>query len=62
MVGKLRSKASILSSILKYIPADATVRVIGYKEDYWKVFYEGETGYLNEMYLKVTYNMSTMKK
>jgi clan AA aspartic protease (TIGR02281 family) len=62
MKGKLRSDGSPMSSIIKKIPSNATVRVLGNKGNYWKVFYDGEAGYLNEMYLNVTYNMSLMKK
>lgn len=62
MAGKLRSSDSPMSTVLKHIPANTTVRVIGNKDDYWKVFYDGKTGYLNEIYLNVTYNMSTMQK
>ncbi|HTO14144.1 MAG TPA: SH3 domain-containing protein [Edaphocola sp.] len=62
IAGKLRSSDSPVSSIIKYIPANATVKVIENKDGYWKVFYDGKTGYLNEMYLNITYNMSLMKK
>lgn len=60
--GKLRSSDNPMSSIIKHIPANATIKVIEHKNDYWKVFYDGETGYLNGMYLNITYNMSTMQK
>ena len=60
--GKLRSSDFPGSNIIKYIPKGATVRVIENKGNYWKVFYDGKTGYLNEMYLNITNNMSLMKK
>lgn len=52
MEGKLRSEPNALGDIIKYIPSGKTVRVIGRKGDYFKVYYDGYTGYLNEMYLK----------
>lgn len=62
MAGKLRSSDSPTSTVLKDIPANATIRITGNKGDYWQAFYDGKTGYLNEMYLNVTYNMSTMQE
>lgn len=61
MDGKLRISDSPLSNVIKSIPKGATVRVIENKGDYWKIFYDGKTGYLNEMYLNITYNMSLMR-
>jgi len=61
MDGKLRDSDSPLSNVIKSIPKGATVRVIENKGDYWKIFYDGKTGYLNEMYLNITYNMSLMR-
>jgi hypothetical protein len=60
--GKLRSEASPLGDIIKYIPSGKTVRVIGRRGEYFKVYYDGYTGYLNEMYLKKTYNMSLLSE
>jgi uncharacterized protein YgiM (DUF1202 family) len=62
MNGKLRSGDSPISDVIAYISTGATVSVIENKGEYWKVFYEGKTGYLNEMYLNVSYNMTLMKK
>lgn len=62
IAGKLRNGDSPNSTIVKRIPANASIRVIGNKDDYWEVFYDGKTGYLNEMYLNITYKMSLMKK
>jgi hypothetical protein len=60
--GKLRSEDNPLSDIIKYIPSGKTVMVIGRKGEYFKVYYDGYTGYLNEMYLKKTYNMSLLNE
>ena len=60
--GKLRSEDNPLGDIIKYIPSGKTVRVIGRKGEYFKVYYDGYTGYLNEMYLKMTNSISSMKK
>lgn len=60
--GKLRSEDSPLGDIIQYIPSGKTVRVIGRKGEYFKVYYDGYTGYLNEMYLKMTNSISSMKK
>ena len=62
MTGKLRINDSPVSQVIKLIPSNATVRVLENKGDYWKIFYDGKTGYLNEMYLKITYEMSLMEK
>lgn len=62
MEGKLRSADNPVSDVIKFIPSGATVKVIENKGEYWKVFYDGKTGYINEMYLNVTYNMSLLKK
>jgi clan AA aspartic protease (TIGR02281 family) len=62
MEGKLRNSDNAASDVIKYIPTGASVKVIENKGEYWKVFYDGKTGYLNEMYLNVTYNMSLLKK
>ena len=60
--GKLRSEPYVMADVIKYIPSGKTVRVIGKKGDYYKVFYDGDTGYINEMYLKKTYNMSRLSE
>jgi hypothetical protein len=60
--GKLRSEDNPVGDIIKYIPSGKTVRVIGRKGEYFKVYYDGNTGYLNKMYLKMTNSISSMKK
>jgi hypothetical protein len=61
MDGKLRSSDSPIASVIDFISVGESVRIIEKKGSYWKVFYNGKSGYLNEMYLNVTYPMSTFK-
>ena len=62
MEGKLRNTDSPISEIISVIPKGKEVRVIEKKDSYWKIYYRGKTGYINEMYLNITYKMSTMEK
>ena len=62
MQGKLRSSDSPYSNIIKYIPKGAKVEVLENKGDYWKIYYDGKTGYLNELYLNITENTSTLPR
>jgi len=59
--GKLRDEPTPMSSVIKYIPAGASIKVIAYQEGYYKVSYKYQEGYINEMYLVETYDMLTMK-
>ena len=62
MEGKLRDFHGAMSSVIKNIPSGATVRVIDHMGDYWEILYDGEDGFLNDMYLNVTSDMLLMKE
>ena len=53
--GKLRVSDSPLSNVIKIIPKGISVKVIENKDSYWKVIYNGKTGYLNEMYFNINF-------
>jgi len=62
-IAKLRYEPSPLSNIKKQIPKDETIYVIGYNNNYWKIFYRGEEGYLIDgLYFETSYKMMKFKK
>ena len=62
-IAKLRYEPSPLSNIKKQIPKDETIYVIGFNDNYWKVFYKGEEGFLiDRLYFDTTYKMMKFKK
>ncbi len=62
-ISKLRYEPSPLSNIKKQIPKDETIYVIGYNNNYWKIFYRGEEGYLIDgLYFETSYKMMKFKK
>lgn len=61
MEGKFRDKPTPLSTVVKNIPAGASIKVLGYDDGYYKVYYNYQMGYLNEMYLVETQEMLIMK-
>ena len=60
--GKMRSSDTPYSSIIEYIPEGAVVELLENKESYWKIIYDGKTGYLNEVFLNITENLSSLTK
>lgn len=59
--GKLRDKPDLMSSVIKYIPAGASIKVLSYRRGYYKVSYKSQEGFINEMYLVETHYMLTLK-
>lgn len=59
--GKLKDEDFPSGKILKDVPKDSKVTVIGIKGDYWIVFYDGKTGFLHDMYLNMNENMESMR-
>ncbi|MDN5292054.1 MAG: serine protease Do [Anaerophaga sp.] len=50
--GKFRESDSPLSDVITVIPAGTTVKVISSSGSYYKVEYNGRTGYLSELYFE----------
>lgn len=62
-VAKMKYEPSPTSNIKFNIPKNETIYVIGYYDDYWRVFYKGEEGYLMDgLYFENTYKMMKFKK
>ena len=60
---KLRYEPSPLSNIKKQIPKDEKIYIIGFNDNYWKVFYKGEEGFMSDgLYFDTTYKMMKFKK
>ena len=49
--GNVRNKPSVMGDIIKYLPKNAEVLVVGYYSGYYKIKIGNETGYINEMFL-----------
>ena len=58
--GKLRTGPSIVEQVFLEIPKGSPVKIIEKSGSYWKVDYNGQVGYLNELYLAI--NSSTSKR
>ena len=59
---KLRLKPTPLGDIIKEILVGESIYIIGYEENYWKVFYKGDIGYLMDgLYFETTYEMMRFK-
>lgn len=59
---KLKDKPKVYGDIITVILKGEVVNVIGFEEDYWKVNYNGNIGYLfGDMYFKVTDDMKRFK-
>lgn len=56
--GKFKNKPSPFGDIICYIPIGTTVKIISQKEDYYKVKYNKQVGYLSDIYFKHTTNKS----
>lgn len=50
----LRENKSILSNILTVVPVDSKVQVLDAAEDWYEVIYNGQRGYLYNIYLSTT--------
>jgi hypothetical protein len=52
--GKFKNKPSPLGDIICYIPVGKTVKIISKKENYYKVKYNRQVGYLSDLYFQKT--------
>ena len=60
---KMRGKPSPLGNVIRYISKGEVIYVVGFEENYWKIFYDGKMGYLmDRFYFDVTYQMMRFKK
>jgi hypothetical protein len=60
---KMWDQPSPFGNIINYISKGEVVYVVGFKDSYWKIFYNGKEGYLLDgMYFDVTYPMMRFKK
>lgn len=60
---KMKNKPSVFGDIITIISKGEVIYVLGFEDDFWKVFYDGKIGYLrDDMYFKVTYEMMRFKK
>ena len=57
--GKFKNKGDALGDILYTIPAGTTVRVLGKENGYYKVNYNGDIGYLSELYFNTSQSQKT---
>ena len=63
--GKLRESDSPLSDVISIIPAGAKVKVLSSSGGYYKIEYNGKTGYISELYFQssgISSNNSTSSK
>ena len=58
---KVKNKPDVLGSIRGYIPVGESIQVIGKNGEYWKVFYNGDIGYVHDLYIKETKITSIIK-
>lgn len=59
---KMKDKPSVFGDLITTISKGKIVYVVGFDDGFWKIFYDGKTGYLlDEMYFKVTYEMMRFK-
>jgi len=60
---KMRDKPSPLGNVIRYISEGEVIYVVGFEDNYWKIFYDGKVGYLMDgFYFDVTYPMMRFKK
>ena len=60
---KMKNKPSVLGDIITNISEGEIIYVVGFKDGFWKIFYNGREGYLFDgMYFDVTYEMMRFKK
>lgn len=59
---KMKNTPSVFGDIITTISKGQIVYVVGFESGFWKVFYDGKTGYLlDDMYFKATYEMMRFK-
>jgi hypothetical protein len=58
---KIKNKPDVLGSIRGYIPVGESIQAIGKNGEYWKVFYNGDIGYVHDLYIKETKITSIIK-
>lgn len=59
---QLRIGADVITDIIVEVPVYNTIKIIGFKNSYWKVYYDGYIGYINEMFVNENNNMKRFKK
>jgi hypothetical protein len=60
---KMKNKPSVLGDIITTISKGEIIYLVGFEDGFWKIFYNGKTGYLFDgMYFNVTYEMMRFKK
>lgn len=60
---KMKNKPSVLGDLIAIISKGEIIYVVGFDDGFWKVFYNGNVGYLlDDMYFKTTYEMMRFKK
>ncbi|TXD51686.1 MULTISPECIES: hypothetical protein [unclassified Polaribacter] len=59
--GKLRKEPSVFSAVFLLISKEQRVQVSEYYAGYYKLWYSGKQGCLNEIYLNETYDMLALK-
>lgn len=60
--GKFKNKPSPFGDIICYIPAGSSVKIISKKENYYKVKYNNQVGYLSDLYFKKTSSKSSSQQ
>jgi len=49
--GNMRNRPTVFGDIIKHLPRNTEVLVVGYSSDYYKIKIGNEIGYINEMFL-----------
>ena len=58
---KVKDEPNVFGSIRGYLSVGQSVQVVGKNEEYWKVFYKGDIGYIHDLYIKETSFTSEIK-
>lgn len=60
---KMKNKPHVLGDIITNISKGEIIYVVGFQDNFWKIFYNGREGYLMDgFYFDVTYEMMRFKK
>ena len=60
---KMKNKPSVMGNIITTISKGEIIYVVGFEDGFWKIFYNGNVGFLLDgIYFNVTYEMMRFKK
>ena len=62
MRAKFRKESDAISDIINIIPMYTSVKIIGFKNNYWKVYYGGYIGYIHEKYVEEKNSLNRFKE